>query len=458
MNSDSVDLIYLDPPFNSDKEWNAPIGSEAAGAHFKDTWSLSDVDKIWHDLLRRDRPVLHDIILAAWQAADNKMMAYLIYMAVRLIEMERVLKPEGTLYLHCDQHASHYLKMLLDAIFGKERFRSEIIWKRHGGRSDAAAWGKITDSIFMYAPKGTRTLPEYTEREKPPDNVSEDGRGEYTKVALTGAGTRDGDSGSVWRGYDPTQKGRHWAVPKPGVGTYGDWLDENLPGYGEIKGALERLDFLEGEGFIYWAKTGTPSLKRYLAADKGIRVNNLWTDIAKASGKERTNYPTQKPLALLERIIKASSSPGDVVLDPFCGCATAPIAAEKLQREWVGVDLSAKADDLVRTRLAKELGLASSVAIHRTDQPLRTDLGKLPPYREHRNALYGEQEGHCAGCGDHFEIRHFHVDHIVAETKGGTDHKDNLQLLCGNCNSRKGNGEMSALVAKLIEDRTGQYR
>ena len=170
-----------------------------------------------------------------------------------------------------------------------------------------------------------------------------------------------------------------------------------------------------------------------LASTTGTAVEDVFTDIGKleASAKEKVGYPTQKPLALLERIIAASSNESDVVLDPFCGCATALVAAEKLQRQWVGIDLSAKAKDLIKDRMGKELGLFGLQTVYRTDVPQRTDMGKLPPYRTHKNDLYGRQEGHCAGCKVLFDIRNFTIDHIVPQRDGGTHHLDNLQALRG---------------------------
>ena len=183
----------------------------------------------------------------------------------------------------------------------------------------------------------------------------------------------------------------------------------------------------------------------------GAPLDDVW-DIAviNSQAKERVGYPTQKPLALLDRIIKASSNAGDVVLDPFAGCATACVSAESLRREWVGIDISPKAAELVRQRMTDELGMFYQGA-HRTDVPRRTDIGKLPRYNspENRKRLYGEQGGHCAGCATHFEPRHFDVDHIIARAKGGTDHIENLQLLCGSCNSIKGDRGMEYLRAKL---------
>lgn len=207
-------------------------------------------------------------------------------------------------------------------------------------------------------------------------------------------------------------------------------------------------------GEIIWRDGKRPLRKSYAANYKGKPLGNLWTDIPNVtSGAERTGYPTQKPLALLERIIAASSDPGDIVLDPFCGCATTCVAAEKLDRQWVGIDISEMAAKLVKSRLRDELGLFYRGA-HRTDIPRRTDLPTdIRPPREHKHHLYGVQEGDCTGCRVHFPIRNLTIDHIHPRSKGGQDNLENLQLLCGACNSAKGDGTQAELVAHLI--RTG---
>ena len=204
------------------------------------------------------------------------------------------------------------------------------------------------------------------------------------------------------------------------------------------------------EGRIVYAGSGMPRYKRYLDEMPGVSPQDLWTDIPGALGKERTGFKTQKPLALLRRIIKTSSEPGDTVLDPFCGCATTMVAADALDRNWVGIDVSRKAVDLVVSRIKTQQGLHRRIT-QRTDVPQRTDLGPLPRSnsRENREALYGRQGGDCAGCGIHFEAKNLTVDHIIARSKGGTDHIENLQLLCGHCNAVKGDRGMEYLRAKL---------
>ncbi len=194
---------------------------------------------------------------------------------------------------------------------------------------------------------------------------------------------------------------------------------------------------------------GWPRCKRYLSESKGIAARDVITDVPIAPKNERTGYRTQKPLALLRRVIAASSNEGDMVLDPFCGCATACIAAEDLGREWVGIDIGPKAADLVRYRMEREMPLHTRRVVARTDIPRRTDLGDLPSYKTHKTALYGEQGGHCNGCRTHFRMPNLTVDHIIPRSKGGTDHIGNLQLLCGHCNSVKGDRGMDYLMTKL---------
>ena len=190
-------------------------------------------------------------------------------------------------------------------------------------------------------------------------------------------------------------------------------------------------------------------------AKKGRPVHSVWTDVPpiNSQAKERIGYPTQKPLALLERIISASSNPGDVVLDPFCGCATACIAAEKLGRQWVGIDISPKAVDLVNIRLKEFLGdlFHNRLVTVRKDVPRRTDIDAPVNYRQNKHVLYGQQEGQCNGCKMDFPFKLFDVDHVVPRSRGGTDHIENLQLLCGHCNSVKGDRDQAYLLARLKE-------
>ena len=454
MNSDSVDLIYLDPPFNSNATYSAPIGSEAAGAAFKDTWTLDDVDAEWQGQIADEHPGLYKVIDAAGASHSKGMQAYLIMMAIRLIEMQRVLRPAGSIYLHCDPTASHYLKALMDAVFGRECYRNEITWKRTSSHNSAKRWGPVHDTLLFYAADGYTWNREVQPLDR--DYVDKfyrfsDDKGRYRLGDLTGSGTRSGDSGMPWRGVDPSSKSRHWAIPADRA--LPDWFDRPV-GYADMT-SRQRLDVLDSQGLVYWPPRGSvPSFKRYLLESSGAPITDFIADITPlgSAAKERCGYPTQKPLALLERIIKASSNEGDIVLDPFCGCATTLVAAEKLSRNWCGADLSDLAVKLVKQRIRRELGALLFKVHHRTDIPKRTDQGKLPPPRSHAHRLYGEQEGVCSGCQTHFPFRVMQVDHRIPQAKGGGDDYDNLQMLCSGCNLRKGTGTMVELLAKLRRD------
>lgn len=385
INSACIDLIYLDPPFNSNTNYAAPIGSKAAGAEFKDTWSLSDVDAEWINLIESKHPALHRVLLAAMTNSDK---SYLAYMAARLLEMRRILKPTGSIYLHCDPTMSHYLKLLMDAIFvdGDEySFRREIVWDiavLSGFKTKAKNWIRGHDTILFYC---------------------------------------------------------------------GESFTWNPPRQEHDQKYLDRFDKVAEDGRRYFGGRGK---RRYLneVVAKGKAVGDVWSDIMSfqqtPTAKEKVGYPTQKPLKLLNRIIQASSNERDTVLDPFCGCATACVSAEANFRQWAGIDISPKAAELVDGRIKDELG-GLFQCVRRTDIPKRTDLGKLAPYKSHKAALYGQQEGHCTGCGEHFKAPNLTVDHIIARNKGGTDHIENLQLLCGHCNSVKGDRGMEYLRAKL---------
>jgi DNA modification methylase len=257
----------------------------------------------------------------------------------RALQMHRVLKPTGSLYLHCDPHASHYLKLMLDQIFGQSRFRNEIIWKRTSAHSSAKRYGPVHDVILYYG-KGSEVTwipPKTGYEQKYLDHYYrfDDGDGRlYWRNSLTAAGTRLGSSGQPWRGIDISAKGQHW------------------------KFTVERLDELDAEGKIYWPPGGKgfPQIKRYRDELKGKAVDDIWLDIDHINPKarERLGYPTQKPEALLQRIIEASSKKGDVVLDPFCGCGTTIAVAERLKRRWIGIDISPTAIEIMRRRLAKQ--------------------------------------------------------------------------------------------------------
>ena len=436
MNSESVDLIYADPPFNSNRTYSAPIGSEAAGAAFKDTWTLSDVDDAWHGEIADQNPALYAIINAAGLAHGKSMKSYLIMMAVRLLEMRRLLNSTGSLYLHCDPTASHYLKMLMDTVFDKANYLNEVSWKRTVPKNDyvqgAVNWPRMRDVILHYRRNDGQTKFVQQFRPLSPENADK----QYSKIEK-----------ETGRRYQLT------SLTAPGAGTRGHPSYDLLGVTRFWRYSKSKMDVLMAQGRIIQTGPGkVPRYKRYLDESKGVAIGDSWDDIPAVQGqsKERVGYPTQKPLALLKRIIAASSNEGDMVMDPFCGCATACVAAEDLGRQWIGIDLSSKAADLVKVRLKREVMWTGDIH-HRWQAPTRTDMGKLPDYRTHKHILYGRQEGICGGCQVLFPFRNFTIDHKYPRSRGGNDHIDNLWLLCGACNSMKGTLPVEAFIAKLKE-------
>ena len=413
-------------------------------------------------LIADEQPSLAHVIKTSGLTHGKGMQSYLTMMAVRLMEMHRVLKPTGSIYLHCDPTASHYLKLLMDAAFGAGNFRNDVVWRRTAGRSDAKRFGRVHDTILFYA---NGASPTWHTQWLPHDETyvnrayrNQDERGRWQSDHLTASGLRSGESGEPWRGIDPGNVGNHWRTPTQGGRN--DYITEHnlIPDWPhDYPGLHSRLDALDAAGLIAWPQNGSgmPRLKRCLDSTKGTAVEDIFVDVGRleANSKEKVGYPTQKPLALLERIIKASSNEGDIVLDPFCGCATACVAADKLGRKWVGIDISPKAVELVNMRLQQSMGslVHHGYVTARTDIPRRTDIEAPISYRQNKHILFGQQEGLCNGCRTQFQFRIFEVDHIIPQSRGGTDHLENLQLLCPSCNRIKGDRPQEYLVARLAE-------
>jgi site-specific DNA-methyltransferase (adenine-specific) len=355
----SVDLIYLDPPFNSSATYNVLFkeksGEESAAQimAFEDTWQWGlEPEGVYKEIVTTGPRKLADLMQALLAfLGRNDMMAYLVMMAIRLVELRRVLKPTGSIYLHCDPTASHYLKLVLDAVFGHEHFQNEIVWKRTSARSDSHRWNHIHDIVFFYSRSSEITWnPQFTEYDTEYlkdfyGSVEPGTNRPFMSDNLTAAGVRHGESGKPWRGVNPTTKGRHWALPAKFIQQLG------------ITGATvqDRLEALDRAGRIIWPEKhgGVPRYKRYLDEMPGLAIQSIIGDIPPLSAQsaEKLGFPTQKPEALLERIIKASSNEGDVVLDPFCGCGTTIAVAERLKRRWIGIDITYLAINLVQRRL-----------------------------------------------------------------------------------------------------------
>lgn len=322
----SVDLVYLDPPFFSNRSYEVIWGEEAEVRSFEDRWA-------------------------------GGIQNYIAWMEARVAGLYRALKPTGSLYFHCDPHASHYLKVMLDAWFGSSNFRNEIIWKRFSAKNDPKRYGRIHDTILYYTKSADRTWNvQYGPFED--DYVQQNYRyvepetGRRYRLSDLTAHKPGGDTNYEWHGMKP-YKGRHWAYSR------------------------ENMDRFLAEGRIVFRRTGMPVYKRYLDEQPGVPLQDIWTDIRLHAGsKERLGYPTQKPESLLERIILASSNEGDLVLDPFCGCGTSVAVADRLKRKWIGIDISATAVEIVRRRLLKQ---GCNPRIENAVQTI-DDLKRLKPF------------------------------------------------------------------------------
>ena len=393
MNSRTVDLIYLDPPFNSNKKYAALDGTAAEGKMFDDVWKWTDLDDRWLSEIDNRNEALSAVIRAARLAQNERTAAYLTMMGIRLLELHRVLKHTGSIYLHCDGTANSYLRLCMDAVFGHKNYRNEIAWCYTGPSNTKRWFPRKKDSLLFFVKSEATTFNA--------DAV----RIPYTKLKT-----------------------------------------------GKTRGIFKQDAELDPAGKVpedYWLE------KR----DGMTPVGRIKT--------ERTGWKTQKPLALLQRIIQASSKPGDVVLDPFAGCATCCEAAEIEGRQWVGIEACEEATKITRRRLNEadlgSLGRSKPSVIVKRSAPRRTDADAPPPEKpkpkrttsyktiENMQKLYGRQFGYCNGCGVHYRDKDFHHDHIHPRSKDGGDEIANLQLLCGHCNSTKGNRDMERLWERLYE-------
>ena len=376
-----VDLVYLDPPFNSNADYNIIFGQEngvpAQVRGFEDTWRWDEAAaQRSRDLEAAVAHPMHGAATALKTLiGPSGMLAYLTYMGERLAEIRRLLKPTGSIYLHCDDTAVHYLKIVMDSIFGARNFCNDIHWRRATAHSDSRRFGRIGDDLLFYGKSDQRFWDGDAVREQRAlENVrtaypSEDERGRYRNADLTGPrhrAQRGSPSTQPWRGYDVYEMGRVWSVPL--TGDYAAYIErEFVPGYRQIEDIHLRLDALDEAGLIHHPESGRwPGLKRYAEADRGrLPQSIIWsptgfTNFSSRRG-EALGYPTQKPLSLLERLIKVSSRPGDFVLDPFCGCGTAVVAAHQLDRRWAGIDISSMAIDIVQERRLEALGIQASI-------------------------------------------------------------------------------------------------
>ena len=425
LNSESVDLIYLDPPFNSKRVYNAAIGSYAEGSSFKDTWKWEDIDEFKLDAIASYSEDLAIFIKTISKISDESMMSYITYMAQRVIQLHRILKPTGSLYYHCDPTAGHFVKLMLDSIFGKDNFRNEIIW----------SYSKLT-------------APTNRQLQRNHDLI-------YF--------------------YSKNQKTAYFEVPKE--------ITKCLTNRYKIGYHIGLRDEKTGKNILNVYGKPTEKAQKLIDSDKyvvrfvkaeGTPIGDVFNiQSINAMAKERTGYPTQKPLELLDRIIQASCPEGGVVLDPFCGCATTCVSAQRLNRRWIGIDIEDKAVDILQDRLEQmgyddidKNGLKMKRAEkgkdfisintiknpkltpHRTDV-VEKDISQPQTKKEIKELLYKQQNCCCNACGTEFRIVDLEIDHIIPKAKGGGDYIENFQLLCGNCNRMKGDRTMEYLRMKL---------
>jgi site-specific DNA-methyltransferase (adenine-specific) len=428
ISDESVDLIYLDPPFNSQRAYNVIFqdktgkDSSAQIQAFEDSWSWSsETQTAYDEIMTSNYPTeLKDMMKAFKEfMGTSNLMAYLTMMAIRLVELKRVLKSTGSIYLHCDPTASHYLKILLDQIFGIKDFRSEIIWQRTSSHNDSQRWPHIHDVIFFYAGNGFVWNPIYLPHN--PKYIEQfykysDQRGQYRLheiIRTASMGPRPNLSYD-YKGYKP------------------EW------GWRMIRSKVEALD---KDGRIEWSSTGRPYLKRYLKEQEGTLASSIWPDIPPLSGQsgERLGFATQKPIALLERIIQASSNEGDTVLDPFCGCGTAVVAAEKLGRNWIGIDITHLAIALIKKRISDHFPDAKFTVI---GEPRSVEDAKTLfeasafQFESWAVSLLGGQPYKSKGGGDsgidgllYFKDYEGKFHRIIIEVKGGGYHPKEVRAL-----------------------------
>ena len=455
MDSDSVDLIATDPPFNKNMDFNSPVkrydkkkrSTFAARQSFKDRWYWDAVTDEWFDLLGTDYPGVKEVIEAAAvieggsvtngglivsQNRRTSTAAYLTYMAPILIEMRRVLKPSGSAYVHCDYTANSYLRLLMDAIFGPRLFMNAIVWQRAVSRNDGR-WGHVHDTILYYAPERTATWnPEY-------GPLSEGGLKAYNLK----------DSGGRYQ-LDNV------SFPGGGGYSYDFGLGERMPAGGYRMPEKTARQWL-AEGRLVVREGKVPRQKKYLRDSKGAKLNDVWTTplLVQGNSKENVGWKTQKPVSLYRRIIRASSNPGDVVLDPFCGCATTMIASEIEGRRWVGIDKDEETKKTISRRFGQlheekhvdEVGDSRSDLLDLINRPM--EYRKRPPSRTDveimsdsklREVLWRMQAHRCANpycTSDGVRVVDLHLDHRIPKSRGGADEITNRIGLCGNCNQKK---------------------
>jgi site-specific DNA-methyltransferase (adenine-specific) len=507
---ETVDLCYIDPPFNSKRNYNQiynRLGEEedrAQAQAFVDTWEWDDraaegIESILLNDGNRFRPQTIELLKGLRAVlGPGAMLAYLVSMTLRIVEIHRVLTPNGNFYLHCDPTASHYLKLVLDSIFCSDAlgdFRNEIVWRRTGAHSARRRFGPIHDTIFLYS-KGPKfyfnkdLLRPYMNGHVK-QRYTEDGNGRHKFTSggnvLTGSGATGGESGQPWRGFDPSAKNRHWAVP-------GFLTKQMDPGFKKLS-VLKKLDALFAAGLVEITEgSAWPQPVRYLDTDiSGQRIQDVWAYQPYTEGTvydtnagidadvqwlgptdpERLGYETQKPKGLLRRIVDASCPPGGVVMDAYCGCGTTIAVAQDLSRDWIGIDITYRSISLVLNRLEDDFGkdvvdsvqidgipkdMQSAIALsQKKDDRLRKEFEKwaVLTYTNNR-AIVNERKGADRGLDGmaYFLTSNTDTAKIVFQVKSGNIQRGDISKLVGDMQAEQ--AELATLIT--LEEPTKPMR
>ncbi len=449
INSESVDLIYLNPPRNAGEAQEGGPSTAARGVSFRDVWTGSDLKAEWTAEIDLRQPDILYAINAAKVTHGDSMAGYLTYMAARLIELQRILKPAGSIYLHTGPEATHYLRAAMDALFGHENFKSEIVWQREARYAGGRRWRWAHDTLLFYTGPHRHRW-NTVHMEQPLDYLErnyrhEDERGRYQLGPITAKGRRSGELNIEWGGFVPGSRGLHWSLPLAAIRReYPDRDD-----LAELS-THQKLDLMLQARLIHKAESTTiPRYKIYAddMAERGPLLDIL-TNIGRVewNSRERTGWPGQVPESLLKLIVRASTNENDIVLDPFCGSGTACCVAETLKRRWIGIEQVPKAKDILGSRLPS--GDADRMTVRDT-APKRTDCSeKLDPTKTWE-LLHHRQSGTCNGCGYELPSHLLTIDRVAPIPRRAPDSPDNLQFLCLGCKTIKGENDMNHLRIEL---------
>ena len=452
MNSESVDCIATDPPFNAKRVFNAPLGSRSATQRFDDRWRWDEVTDEWQDVIASDHPAIKEIVEAAAEIeggsinhrtgkidtgrVKNSIAAYLAYMAPRVVEMKRILKPRGVLFLQCNWEADSYLRLLLDSVFGRDKFINVIAWKSHPAKGLASRrLPRNHGTIFAYGKtRKWKWNPPY----EPYDLELLQRR--YTKDELAKLSLADQKTIRDYGDFDGPRRYQLTSLINPNKDRPN--LTYEFLGVTRVwRWTRERMEAAYAAGIIV-QKTPrhVPRERRYLDEQPGRPRDDVWLDVTQPESSD-SDWTTRKPVSLYRRLIECATDEGDTVCDPFAGCATTCVAAEQLQREWVGIDIDPVAESVTLERLENETGLNMATAPVTVRKALRrSDIPHVPDAKL-RQALWARQGRQCANpyCdAESLRATDLELDHRIPRVRGGDDDALNRIGLCGNCNRRKG--------------------